>query len=286
MMSFGGVTQPRWWFQIFFIFTPNLGEECRFDGSHIFQMGGKKPPTSVQPMVMLDNNSLMPKNALNPWLVSCASWFTRLQSSGNLRGVSQRLGRWFQWCLKLFFPKIGKDVPIWIHWRHVAITQYTSENLSPCFFLFFNTQPPLSQWMARWNSIKPSHLWKKLTPRKDICCRIGSLWHFSHVNASKWTMEVLKVMWLSFYAATWIEKKCYETRTKWLSHSPTLVGVLRFRYMTKYRIQRVDLESHMNTTNLHNPSWCFQIFFIFPPNLGVSWSNLTSIFFKRVETTN
>ena len=28
------------------------------------------------------------------------------------------------------------------------------------------------------------------------------------------------------------------------------------------------------------PSWCFQAFFIFTPNLGVSWFNLMSIFFK------
>ena len=28
----------RWWFQLFFIFTPNLGEDSHFD-EHIFQMG-------------------------------------------------------------------------------------------------------------------------------------------------------------------------------------------------------------------------------------------------------
>ena len=28
----------RWWFQIFFIFTPNLGKDSHFD-EHIFQMG-------------------------------------------------------------------------------------------------------------------------------------------------------------------------------------------------------------------------------------------------------
>ena len=31
--------RPRWWFQTFFIFTPNLGEDFQFD-EHIFQMGG------------------------------------------------------------------------------------------------------------------------------------------------------------------------------------------------------------------------------------------------------
>ena len=34
----------RWWFQRFFIFTPKIGEDFQFD-EHIFQMGGKKPPT-------------------------------------------------------------------------------------------------------------------------------------------------------------------------------------------------------------------------------------------------
>ncbi len=31
-------TQARWWFQIFVVFTPNLGEMIQFD-EHIFQMG-------------------------------------------------------------------------------------------------------------------------------------------------------------------------------------------------------------------------------------------------------
>ena len=30
---------PRWWFQRFYIFTPNLGEMIQFDGPHIFQVG-------------------------------------------------------------------------------------------------------------------------------------------------------------------------------------------------------------------------------------------------------
>ncbi len=29
-----------WWFHIFFIFTPNIGEMIQFDGAHIFRMGG------------------------------------------------------------------------------------------------------------------------------------------------------------------------------------------------------------------------------------------------------
>ena len=33
-----------WWFQICFIFTPKIGEDYPVD-EHIFQMGGKKPPT-------------------------------------------------------------------------------------------------------------------------------------------------------------------------------------------------------------------------------------------------
>ena len=33
----------RWWFQIFFIFTPNLGEMIQFD-YHIFQMGWNHQP--------------------------------------------------------------------------------------------------------------------------------------------------------------------------------------------------------------------------------------------------
>ena len=31
-------TKTRWWFQIFFIFTPKIGEDFPFD-EHIFQMG-------------------------------------------------------------------------------------------------------------------------------------------------------------------------------------------------------------------------------------------------------
>ena len=30
---------PRRWFQIFFIFTPKIGEMIQFDGSHFFPMG-------------------------------------------------------------------------------------------------------------------------------------------------------------------------------------------------------------------------------------------------------
>ncbi len=37
----------RWWqLKHFLIFTPKLGEDFQFD-EHIFQMGGKKPPTSL-----------------------------------------------------------------------------------------------------------------------------------------------------------------------------------------------------------------------------------------------
>ena len=40
----------RWCFQIFFIFIPTWGFMIQFDGSHIFQMGGEKPPASfLQP---------------------------------------------------------------------------------------------------------------------------------------------------------------------------------------------------------------------------------------------
>ena len=31
-------TRTRWWFQIFFIFSPKIGEDSHFD-EHIFQMG-------------------------------------------------------------------------------------------------------------------------------------------------------------------------------------------------------------------------------------------------------
>ena len=31
-------SKGRWWFQIFFIFTPKIGEDFQFD-EHIFQMG-------------------------------------------------------------------------------------------------------------------------------------------------------------------------------------------------------------------------------------------------------
>ena len=41
-------TKPheRWWFQTVFIFTSKIGEDSQFD-EHIFQMGGKKTPTTV-----------------------------------------------------------------------------------------------------------------------------------------------------------------------------------------------------------------------------------------------
>ena len=39
------VSRARWWFQRLFIFTPILGKMIQFD-EHMFQMGGKKPPTS------------------------------------------------------------------------------------------------------------------------------------------------------------------------------------------------------------------------------------------------
>ena len=35
----------RWWFQTFFMFTPNLGEVNQFD-EHIFRKGLVQPPTS------------------------------------------------------------------------------------------------------------------------------------------------------------------------------------------------------------------------------------------------
>ena len=38
--------QTGWWFQIFFIFTPILWGNDPIWRLHIFQMGGKKPPTS------------------------------------------------------------------------------------------------------------------------------------------------------------------------------------------------------------------------------------------------
>ena len=37
------VSISRWWFQIFLIFTPNLGEDSHFD-QHIFQMGWNHQP--------------------------------------------------------------------------------------------------------------------------------------------------------------------------------------------------------------------------------------------------
>ena len=38
----------RWWFQIFFLFSPRkLGKISNLTTAHIFQMGGKKPPTSI-----------------------------------------------------------------------------------------------------------------------------------------------------------------------------------------------------------------------------------------------
>ena len=36
--SFTTTSSSRWWFQIFFIFTPKIGEMIQFD-EHIFQMG-------------------------------------------------------------------------------------------------------------------------------------------------------------------------------------------------------------------------------------------------------
>ncbi len=37
--------RTRWWFETFFVFTKIPGKIIRFDEKHIFQMGGKKPPT-------------------------------------------------------------------------------------------------------------------------------------------------------------------------------------------------------------------------------------------------
>ena len=51
-----GDQSSRWWFEIFFIFTPKIGEDFQFDGSHIFQMGGEKPPTSLGPFICPSKN--------------------------------------------------------------------------------------------------------------------------------------------------------------------------------------------------------------------------------------
>ena len=47
MMVRGG-QKLGWWFHIFLIFTPNLGEMIQFDLRILFKWVGEKPPTSDQ----------------------------------------------------------------------------------------------------------------------------------------------------------------------------------------------------------------------------------------------
>ena len=64
----------RWWFQIIFIFTPIPGEMIQFDGSHIFQMGGEKPPTSCVWDLFLITSTNLKSHFLVEVFVTLGGW--------------------------------------------------------------------------------------------------------------------------------------------------------------------------------------------------------------------
>ena len=66
----------RWWFQIFFIFTPKIGEDFQFD-EHIFQMGW----FNHQPDEGWEDDVLF-----SIWVICSVPCCPRMSAAGTLEG--------------------------------------------------------------------------------------------------------------------------------------------------------------------------------------------------------
>ena len=102
----------RWWFQIFFVFTPNLGEDSHFD-EHIFQMGWFNHPLVL--------NWVLQDMLIQKFLAGIANMaaFSREASSRFSAG-----GCW--WCLGAFL-KSNMSIPK--IFRHVWSRRYIFQTI-------------------------------------------------------------------------------------------------------------------------------------------------------------